>query len=61
MKKNCPPLSILKINNNYRYRVTLCAAPGSGLRRVVADTVLRAGASKLFKGVNVYADTNASD
>ncbi len=55
------PLSILKINNNYRYRVTLCAAPGSGLRRVVADTVLRAGASKLFKGVNVYADTNASD
>ena len=55
------PLSILKINNNYRYRVTLCATPGSGLRRTVADTVVRAGASKYFKGVNVYADTNPAD
>ena len=55
------PLSILKINNNYRYRVTLCATPGSGLRRTVADTVVRAGGSKYFKGVNVYADTNPAD
>lgn len=55
------PLSILKINNNYRYRVTLCATPGGGFRRLVADTVIRAGGSKLFKGVNVYADTNPSD
>ncbi len=55
------PLAILKVNNNYRYRVTLCASPGAGMRRVVADTVVRAGASKYFKGVNVYADTNPSD
>ena len=55
------PLAILKINNNYRYRVTLCAPPAAGLRRFVADIVLRAGESRLFKGVNVYADTNAAD
>ena len=55
------PLSILKINNNYRYRVTLCAPPGKGLRRAVADAVLMAGDGKLFKGVNVYADTNPSN
>ena len=50
-----------QINNNYRYRVTLCATPGGGFRRLVADTVIRAGGSKLFKGVNVYADTNPTD
>ena len=55
------PLAILKVNNNYRYRVTLCAPPGSGARRFIADTVIRAGASRFFKGVNVYADTNPSD
>lgn len=55
------PLAILKINNNYRYRVTLCAPPAAGLRRFVADIVVRAGESRLFKGVNVYADTNAAD
>lgn len=55
------PLSILKVNNNYRYRVTLCAAPGSGMRRLVADTVTRFSADKRWRGAAVYADTNPSD
>lgn len=55
------PLSVLRVNNNYRYRVTLCAPPGRGLRRFVADIVARYSSDKQFRGVSVYADTNLSD
>lgn len=55
------PLSILKVNNKYRYRVTLCAPPGAGMRRLVADLVERLGADKKYRDVSVYADTNPSD
>ena len=55
------PLSILKVNNKYRYRVTLCAVPGSGLRRAVADIIVRLSADKEFRGVSIYADTNPLD
>ena len=55
------PLSALRVNNNYRYRVTLCAPPGRGLRRFVADIVARYSSDKQFRGVSVYAETNPSD
>lgn len=55
------PLSILRVNNKYRYRVTLCAAPGSGLRREVADTIIRLSAERELRGVSIYADTNPMD
>lgn len=55
------PLSVLRVNNNYRYRVTFCAPPGRGLRRFVADIVARYSSDKQFRGVSVYADTNPSD
>ena len=55
------PLSVLRVNNNYRYRVTLCAPPGRGLRRFVADIVARYSSDKQFRGVSVYAETNPSD
>ena len=51
----------MKVNNNYRYHFTLCAAPGSGMRRLVADTVTRFSADKRWRGAAVYADTNPSD
>ncbi len=55
------PLSILRVNNKYRYRVTLCAPPGSGLRREVADTIIRLSADRELRGVSIYADTNPMD
>ena len=55
------PLAVLKVNNNYRYRVTLCAAPGSGMRRLVAGLMTSVSADKAWRGVSVYADTNPSD
>ena len=44
------PLAILKVNNNYRYRVTLCAPPGSGMRRVLADTVMKFSGRQALPG-----------
>lgn len=55
------PLAVLKVNNNYRYRVTLCAAPGSGMRRLIAATVVKFSGDKRYRNVAVYADTNPSD
>lgn len=55
------PLPVLKVNNKYRYRVTLCAPPGKGMRRIVADLVIRFSTDKKYRGVSLYADTNPSD
>ena len=55
------PLSILKINNNYRYRVTLCAEPGGGWRRLISGVVMNFSADKRYRDVAIYADTNPSD
>lgn len=55
------PLSVLKVNNNYRYRVTLCAAPGNGMRRLIAGIIMKYSADKKYRSVAIYADTNPSD
>ncbi len=55
------PLSVLKVNNRFRYRVTLFAPFGSGLRRLVSDIVIHFSADKQFREVSVYADSNPSD
>ena len=55
------PLAILRVNNRYRYRVTLCAPAGLGLRRMVSDIVIHFSSEKKYKALSVYADNNPSD
>jgi primosomal protein N' (replication factor Y) len=55
------PLSVVRVNNRYRYRVTLCAPPGSGLRRLVSSVVIDFSADKQYREVSIYADYNPSD
>lgn len=55
------PLPVVRVNNNYRYRVTLCSPGGSELRRLVADIAVSFTDSKTYKGVNVYADNDPLD
>ncbi len=55
------PLSILRVNNRFRYRVTLCAPEGLGLRRMVSDIVIHFSSEKRYKTLSVYADNNPSD
>lgn len=55
------PLPILKVNNRYRYRVTLCSPGGAGLRRLVSDAAVYFSDNKEHRGVAVYADNNPSE
>ena len=55
------PLAVLKVNNRYRYRVTLCAPAGGKLRRVISDAVVYFSDNKEYKGVSVYADNDPSE
>ncbi len=55
------PLAVVRVNDRFRYRVTLCAPPGAGLRRLVADTVTEVSGDKRFRDMSVFADNDPSD
>lgn len=55
------PLTVIKVNNRYRYRVMLCAPPGSRLRGLVSGAVIDFSTDKQYRDVSVYADNNPSD
>ena len=52
------PLSVLKINNRYRYRVNIACHADSAMRRRIAQVVMECSTDKRFKGVSVYADND---
>ena len=55
------PLGVVRVMDNYRYRVTLCVPPKSGLRRLIGSAVTVFSADKNYRDVSVYADNNPSD
>lgn len=55
------PLAVLRVRDSYRYRVTLCAPPGSGLRRAVAEAAAEFSTDKKYRRISVYADNNPLD
>lgn len=55
------PLPIVRIKNNYRYRVTLCSPGGKEMRRLAADAAVSFSLSKSYRGVEVFADNDPSD
>jgi len=52
------PLSVVKVNDKYRYRVSVYAQPDRLVRRYIRDTVIALSTDKRFQGVTVYADNN---
>ena len=52
------PLSVVKVNNRYRYRVTLACRADRAIRRLVAGIISECSTDKRFKGVSVFADTD---
>ena len=52
------PLSVLKINNRFRYRVNVACQADSAMRRRIAQIVMECNADKRFKGVSVFADND---
>ena len=52
------PLSVVKINNRYRYRVNLACHADSVMRSLISQIVMECSADKRFKGVSVFADND---
>ncbi len=52
------PLPIVKINNRFRYCVTLCGDEGAYIRKLISNMITICNTSKDFKGVSVFADIN---
>lgn len=55
------PLSVVKVNNRYRYRVLLRARNGSRLRRAVSSVIIECCTNKGFSDVSVFADNDPDD
>ena len=55
------PLSVVKVNNRYRYRVNICCAASGNIRKIIAHVVTECSRDKRFKGVSVYADNDPTD
>jgi primosomal protein N' (replication factor Y) len=52
------PAAVLRVNNRYRYRLTLNARADKSVRTLVAHVLRSAQQDKVNRGVSVYADIN---
>ncbi len=55
------PLSIVKVNNRYRYRIHISCTANSTIRSAISQTVIECYKDKRFKGVSVFADNDPLD
>lgn len=52
------PLPVVRVNNRFRYRVTLHCAYDKTIRTLVSGILIQCNTVKEFKGVSVFADYN---
>ena len=55
------PLPVVRVNNRFRYRVTLYCRETRVLRQTVANIVMYCNTDKKFRDVSVFADDNPFD
>jgi len=55
------PLPVVRMNNRYRYRVTLYCNQSREVRRAAANIVMYCNTEKSFRDVTVFADDNPLD
>ena len=55
------PASVVKVNDRYRYRLTLACSNTKQIRALVAELLRCAQADKENRGVSVFADVNPLD
>ncbi len=55
------PLSVVKVNNRYRYRVNISCKADSKMRALVSAVLIKCNSSGKYKGVSIFADNNPSD
>jgi len=55
------PAGLVRVNNQYRYRVTLNAVPGPQVRRLMAAALRQYGGDKQNRGLTLYGDVDSLD
>lgn len=55
------PLSVVKVNNRFRYRVNIKCKADARVREAVAAAVTECCTDKRFKGISFYADNDPDD
>ena len=55
------PLPVVRVNNRYRYRITVYTANSAPTRRAITDIVMHCAKDRNFKDVNVFADVDPYD
>ena len=55
------PLPVVRVNNRFRYRVTVYSANSSVTRRAITDIVMHCAKDRQFKDVSVFADVDPYD
>ena len=55
------PLSVVKVNNRYRYRINISCRADGDMRKLISAIIIQCSTDKEFRGVSVYADNNPSD
>ena len=52
------PLPVVRVNNRYRYRVTVHCTFDKEIRTLVSGVLIQCNSDKEFKGISVFADYN---
>ncbi len=55
------PLSVVKVNNRYRYRVSISCKADKQIREIVSAILIKCNSSGKYKSVSIFADNNPSD
>lgn len=55
------PLSVVKVNNRFRYRVNITGTASAAIRRALSAAMIECAGDKRFRGVSIYADHDPTD
>ena len=55
------PLSVVKVNNRYRYRVNICCTASGSIRKIISHVVMECSKDKRFKGVSLFAENDPTE
>ena len=55
------PYAVVRVNNKYRYRVTVMCKETKQIRQIVVDILCHYNTEKAYKGVSVFADAYPTD
>jgi primosomal protein N' (replication factor Y) len=53
------PLPVVRVNNSFRYRLTLACADDRDIRQLLSNLIVHCNSSKEFRGATVFGDLNA--